>query len=154
MADKFSLGLISSFLILSILWFWHGLGTCACVNQTTNHNILITPSAKAMEAGHYSSLNFASLSPFFTILNTRTCPSLKDLNFDKICKVSRINYITAFSVLSHQNAELSSCTFVAVPGCIRTADQNSALTIAFTGEIQYKRMAYGTDTSCFQPYFI
>ena len=48
----------------------------------------------------------------------------------------------------------SSCTFVVVPGCIRTADQNIALTIAFTGETQYKQMAYGTDTGCFQPYFI
>jgi hypothetical protein len=124
------------------------------VNQTTNHNILITPSANAMEAGHYFSLNFASFSPFTTNLNTRAYPSLKDLNFDKICSFSRINYINAFSVLSHQNAELSSCTFVVVPGCIRTADQNIALTIAFTGKTQYKQMAYGTDTSCFQPYFI
>jgi hypothetical protein len=124
------------------------------VNQTTNHNILNTSSVNAMEAKHYSSLNFAAFSPFTTNLNACACPSLKELNFDKICSFFRINYITAFSVLSHQNAELSSCTFVVVPGCIRTADQNIALTIAITGKTQYKRMVYGTDTSCFQPYFV
>jgi hypothetical protein len=124
------------------------------VNQTTNHKILNTPSANATEVGHYSSLNFASIWPFVIIPNACACPSLKNLNFDKICSVSRINYITAFSILRHQNTKISSCTFVMVPGCIRTADQNIALTIAITGETQYKQTAYGTDTSCFQPYFI
>jgi hypothetical protein len=99
-------------------------------------------------------VDFAAKMPFVLVQNTCACPQFQALNFDEICSFSRINYITAFSVLGHQNAELSSCTFVVVPGCIRTADQNIALTIAFTGKTQYKQMAYGTDTSCFQPYFI
>jgi len=124
------------------------------VNLSQNHNFLITPALSALEYRQNSSMDFASNMPFVNVQNTSAHLQTEALNFDEICSFSRINYITAFSVLSHQNAELSSCTFVVVPGCIRTADQNIALTIAFTGKTQYKQMAYGTDTSCFQPYFI
>jgi len=91
---------------------------------------------------------------FSKVRNFTASTHFRASTLDKISSFSQINYISAFSVLGHQNAEAASCTFVAVLDCIRNADQKIALTIAFTGETQYNKMSYGTDTGCFQLYSI